>query len=166
MLACVAISMRDPQAEIMSVEPASKRRQGSNAAASPAASRSCIWVASGGDDAGFPLHIADAEGVFQRVALEQQTKLGHPRSRLGEARDLEAALALGDDQSFRDEAAQALAQGAEADAVGFAQSVQRELAAGREDPAQDIGADAAEGAFARRLAHRPPLIARVGAAAA
>jgi hypothetical protein len=87
------------------------------------------------DNARFPLHVAGAECLRHRVAFQQQAQ---PRQFAqigrGEGRDLEAALALGDDQPLRRQPTERLAQRADGRAVVVAQPLERSFCPGASAP--------------------------------
>ena len=76
------------------------------------------------------------------MTFEQQPQLGQFLQILGRnRRHLEAASSLGEHQTLRGEAAQDLAQRADADAVAFLEPVELELLTRPQPAKDDVGAD-------------------------
>src|SRR4051794_10383782 len=95
------------------------------------------------DDPALPIEIAVPEGLLERIAFEKQAHRCDLLKVAGRnRRDLEPALALGDDQRLGRKSVQQLPQGADAGSIRRADAVEPELLAGIEPAEDDVGPDA------------------------
>src|SRR6266436_39810 len=96
------------------------------------------------DDPALPFYVGVRERALHRMRLKKESQLGQFFQVLDRyRRDFEAATAFRDDEAFCGQAAQDLAQRADADIVGFLQAVELQLLPRPKTAKDNVGADAA-----------------------
>ena len=110
-------------------------------------------------DAAFPFHVAGRERVLERVAFQELAQVRHFLEVLDRGRrHLEAARALGDDEPFRGQTVEDLAQRADADAIGLLQTIEFEPLRRFELAADDVAANPAISLLASRFPNTPMIV--------